>query len=76
MELYAYQYAISKDYIEENESKSMPIKDVFDMLAGASTGGVIAAALTVPADEYKNKSFEASAVLKNFKEQIPMIFKI
>ena len=45
------------------------------MLAGTSTGGVIAAALSVPSNEYKNESYPVSEILDVFKEQAPIIFE-
>jgi len=45
------------------------------MVAGTSTGGVIAAALSVPSNEYKNESYPVSEILDVFKQQAPIIFE-
>lgn len=46
------------------------------MIAGTSTGGVLAGALTVPSNEYGNTTYEVSEVLKNFKYIVPQIYKL
>ena len=35
------------------------------MVAGTSTGGVIAAAITVPANEYMNETYPAAEILES-----------
>ena len=37
------------------------------MVAGTSTGGVIAAAITVPANEYMNETYPAAEILESFQ---------
>ena len=73
METYAYNYSLSKSYNISNCTQSdgrILIKDLFDMLAGTSTSGVIAAALSVPKNEHRNQTFTASEVLEFFKENM------
>jgi patatin-like phospholipase/acyl hydrolase len=44
------------------------------MVAGTSTGGVIAAALSVPNNDEMTETFSAHDVLEAFKKQAPIIF--
>ena len=54
-EEYAYEYAMSKNYDipkYKNETtnemiKRMPMKDIFDMIAGTSTGSILATGLSI-----------------------------
>ena len=50
METYGYEYALGQGYINASSHPRLPLKDMFQMLAGTSTGGVIAAALSVPSN--------------------------
>lgn len=45
---YAYSYARNMSYIPENPKKKVPIKDLFDMVSGSSTGSYLAIGLTIP----------------------------
>ena len=54
MELYAYEYSEYKRYTfpkYPGRDKVIPMKDLFDMMAGTSTGSIISAALSYPSDE-------------------------
>ena len=54
MEKYAYEYSTSKGYDfpkYPGRDEVIPMKDLFDMMAGTSTGSIISAALTYPADD-------------------------
>lgn len=51
MERYAYEYATSKNYKFPRYSgidDRMALKDIFDMMAGTSTGSILASALACP----------------------------
>lgn len=64
LEKYAYAYAKKKNYkVKEHKDpktgkvlKSVHLNDMFDMMAGTSTGSIIAAALAYPHDDDKNKT--------------------
>jgi hypothetical protein len=54
MEQYAYEYSTSKGYTfpkYPGRDGIIPMKDLFDMMAGTSTGSIISAALSYPSDE-------------------------
>jgi patatin-like phospholipase/acyl hydrolase len=53
MELYAYEYSTSKGYSfpkYPGRENIIAMKDMFDMMAGTSTGSIISAALSYPSD--------------------------
>jgi hypothetical protein len=45
------------------------------MIAGSSTGGVLAAALACPTNEFKNETFPVGDVLQEFRSSASSIFK-
>ena len=54
MELYAYEYSTQKGYSfpkYPGREGIIPMKDLFDMMAGTSTGSIISAALSYPSGE-------------------------
>ncbi len=57
MEEEAYRYALNKGYISKNNIKRMALKDIFDMMAGTSTGGILATALSNPSKDDKNEPY-------------------
>ncbi|KAH7283998.1 hypothetical protein KP509_34G034700 [Ceratopteris richardii] len=56
------------------DGEHVRLADYFDLMAGASTGGLIAGILSVPNEEGRPK-FEAKDVMKIYFEQGPIIFK-
>jgi len=44
------------------------------MIAGTSTGGVIAAALSCPSTEFKNETYPVSEILSAFIEEAPKVY--
>lgn len=57
--------------IEKRTGK--PISDSFDLIAGVSTGGIIAVALTVP-DQHGKPKYKASDIVKFYQESASDIF--
>lgn len=60
MEQYAFEYSTEKGYTfpkyppgPDGTSREglIPMKDLFDMMAGTSTGSIISAALSYPSDD-------------------------
>lgn len=54
MEDYAYSYAKEKYCIPDAWNEKIPMSDLFDMIAGTSTGSIMASALTIPATNGSN----------------------
>ena len=54
METYAYDYSTKMGYTflkYPDRDGVIPMKDMFDMMAGTSTGSIISAALSYPSDD-------------------------
>lgn len=63
--------AVILQHLEKKAGK--PISKMFDLLAGTSTGGILAAGLTVP-DKHGRPKFSASDLLRLYVERGPDIF--
>jgi len=44
----SYSYALNMSYIEPNQRGRLAMKNLFDMIAGTSTGGLLTTALVTP----------------------------
>ena len=55
MEDYSYTYAKETYCIPDRWNKKIPMSDLFDMLAGTSTGSIMASSLSMPAKNGSNK---------------------
>lgn len=76
MENASYEYAVSKHYIEENQYKKLAMYQLFDMIAGTSTGGILATALAAPSITDKTKpGFNADDIIKLYQDKGKEIFK-
>lgn len=51
------------------------MKDLFDMIAGTSTGGLLTTALVTPTKEDKTEAFYSDTLISIFKDKGPEIFK-
>jgi hypothetical protein len=76
MEEYGCQFIKEAAFtnISCTDENRLPIRKIFDMIAGTSTGGVIAAALSVPSNDVMTESFSAKEILEVFKSQAPMVY--
>jgi hypothetical protein len=79
IELYAYEYATFKGYTFPKYSgieNKMALKDLFDMMAGTSTGSILASALACPdPDDMKRPKFFADDALAIYTTRGVDIFK-
>jgi hypothetical protein len=79
MEEYAYEYADDKDYTSSKDypDEKIPMHELFDMIAGSSTGSILAAALVTPEEKNstKNKYF-AEDVRHVYYDEDDKIFHI
>ncbi len=56
------------------ERTQQPVHRLFDLVAGTSTGGIIALALTAPASDGDGPRWSAADVLRLYREEGPRIF--
>lgn len=77
MEVESYRYAKEKEYDVSKYSvkKKIPMKDLFDMIAGTSTGGLLTTALVTPTKEDKTEAFYSDKLISIFVDKGPEIFK-
>jgi len=68
METYACKYVneVKNTTLQCNQDGRILMKDMFDLIAGSSTGGVIAAALVCPANGHINQSYSSNEILDKF----------
>lgn len=80
MELYAFEYATSKGYKFPRYpgiDNRIALKDIFDMVAGTSTGSILVSGLAYPDKDYiniKKPQFFADDLLRIYTERGGEIF--
>ena len=60
---------------ELEKNPEVRIADYFEFVAGTSTGGLITAMLTAPADDKKRPFFSAEEIIDSYKENSKIIFR-
>lgn len=79
MEKEAYDYAEDKYCFPERDNKRVSMAELFDLVAGTSTGSLLATALVIPnddpetKDEQVNKYFAQKAI-EVYTEMAPIVF--
>lgn len=73
MEKYGYTYALSQGYIEERDDGRLNMSEIFDMMAGTSTGSLLTTALTMP-DENGNNKFNSDDVINVYRNRGKQVF--
>jgi hypothetical protein len=71
----SYRYARSKGYVEPNSREKLAVKDLFDMVAGTSTGGLLTTALVTPTKDDRSEAYYSDFIINIFEEKGPEIFK-
>jgi patatin-like phospholipase/acyl hydrolase len=76
METYTYEYAKEAYCIPERGNKRMSMAEVFDMVAGTSTGSLLATAIVLP-DPKNNKTnrYWADDAIRLYTEQGAEVFR-
>jgi patatin-like phospholipase/acyl hydrolase len=64
MEKIAYNYSVSQYCMPERTTPKVSMAELFDMVAGTSTGSLLAVTLVIPSDTNKseNKFFASDAI--------------
>ena len=75
MENYSYTYALSQGYIQPNDMKKMPMIDLFNMISGTSTGGLLTTALVTPSKDDRSQPYYSDFIIDLFVNEGPTIFK-
>ncbi|CDW84800.1 patatin [Stylonychia lemnae] len=75
IETESYAYARNMSYIKEDSRGIIEMKDLFDMVAGTSTGGLITTALVTPKEVNSKEAYNASFVMSIFEDKGAEIFK-
>jgi hypothetical protein len=75
MEKYGYDYALSKGYIQKNKKEKLHMKELFNMIAGTSTGGIVTAALSSPRRPDSDEPFYSDTLLDLYVNEGPEIYK-
>jgi len=79
METYAYEYGQRAYCIPDRTTKKISMAEVFDLVAGTSTGSLLATAIVIPNDDAEtnatqfNKYFAQKAI-EVYTERAPQVF--
>ena len=73
MENYGYEYALGKGYIEKRKGKKINMSELFDMMAGTSTGSLLTTALTMPDKDGANL-FTSEDVIDIYRDKGAIVF--
>ena len=68
MEKYGYEYAEGKGYIEKRKDGRLNMSEIFDMMAGTSTGSLLTTALSMPNEDGSNK-FNSDDVIRVYRDK-------
>lgn len=79
MEKEAYDYAEDNYCLPERDNKRISMAELFDLVAGTSTGSLLATALVIPNDDPKTKDtqvnkFFAQKAIEVYTEMAPVVF--
>lgn len=75
IEVESYRYALEKGYPVTNSKGKMAIKDLFNMVAGTSTGGLLTTGLVTPTKDNRQEAYDADFIISIFEKDGPNIFR-
>jgi patatin-like phospholipase/acyl hydrolase len=74
MEHFGYNYALEKGYISKREVEKINMSEIFDLMAGTSTGSLLTTALAMPAEDGVTNKFTSDSVLDIYRDKGPEVF--
>lgn len=76
MEREAYTYAVTKGYIEKQDTEKLSMGNLFDLVAGTSTGSILAAGLVYPKEQGSNQPrYYAENMIDLYENDGPVVFQ-